>query len=139
MIIKNMQQLERELKKQARKAMQVTKAKVEADMFEETGGFYGGTQPKMYERTGALANTPMTTDIEESGNTLAFNALLNPNYTYDTGKKPSMSAVLAAANDHSLASGYGLRPPVGRQHFWDRALVKMENTFNSTMRSFFGD
>lgn len=139
MIIKNMQQLERELKKQVRKAMQVTKAKVEADMFEETGGFYDGTQPKMYERTGALANTPKTTKMEESGNSFAFNALLDTNYTYDTGKRPPMNAVLAAANDHSLAPGYGLRPPVGRQHFWDRALVKMEDTFNNTMRSFFGD
>ena len=137
MIVKNMQELERMLMKQAKKAMKVVASKVEADLYEETAGFYTGGEPSMYQRTGALGDTPKVTAIEQSGREISFNALLDTSHRYTTGKQPSMSAVLAVANDHGLASSYVLRPPVGSQHFWDRALDRMEDTFNSTMRSFF--
>ncbi len=132
-----MKELEAMLMKQAKRAMAVTATKVEADMYEETGDFYTGGNPKLYVRTGALGDTPRTTAISQSGNVLMFNAYLDQNYQYSTGKSPSMGAVLDVANDHSFASSYVLNPPVGRQHFWERAEKKMEKSFKKTMRCFF--
>lgn len=123
--------------KHTRKAMTVAATKMEADMYEETGDFYTGLKPKKYVRTGALGDTPRTTAITVIGNTLTFNAYLDQSHQYTTGKNPSMGAVLSVANDHSLSSTYVLRPPVGKQGFWERAEQKMELTFNKTMRSFF--
>ena len=137
MVATNMKQLENMLKKQARKALTVASEKIEADMYEETGDFYTKGKPKMYERTGALGDTPRTTAISTNGNILTFNAYLDQSHQYTTGKSPSMAAVLDVANDHSLASAYVLNPPLGRQHFWDRSEKKIEKTFNKTMRSFF--
>ena len=136
-MVKNMRELERELKQRLRKAMQVTAKKVEADMYEEMGGFYTGGNPKIYERTGALGDTPRTSALTSSGLQMEFEAYLDTNHQYTTGKQPSMRAVLAVANDHGLASSYVLRPPVGNQHFWERAESRMEKTFHDTMRSFF--
>lgn len=137
MVATNMKQLEAILAKHAKKAMSVAAAKVEADMYEETGDFYTQGNPKRYKRTGALGDTPRTTTVSVSGNTLTFNAYLDQSHQYTTGKAPSMGAVLAVANDHSLAPTYVLNPPLGKQHFWERAEKKMEQTFNNTMRSFF--
>lgn len=137
MVASNMQQLENMLKKQVRKALTVASAKIEADMYEETGNFYTKGKPKMYERTGALGDTPRTTAIITNGNILAFNAYLDQTHQYTTGKLPLMAEVLAVADDHSLASAYALNPPLGRQRFWERSEKKIEKTLNKTMRSFF--
>ena len=135
---RNMKELENMLKKEMRKAMTVTASKVEADMYEETAGFYTAKKkPKMYERTGALGDTPKTTAIKSSGNTMSFEAYLDDNHQYSTGSKPMMSDVLYVANDHALAGQYNLNPPVGRQGFWNRAEKKMEATYKRAMRKFF--
>lgn len=137
MVARNMKQIEDILRKNVRKAMGIVAAKVEADMYEETGGFYTQGKPVKYVRTGTLGDTPKTTAISETGNMVTFNAYLDQSHQYTTGKSPSMGAVLDVANDHGLASAYALRPPLGKQHFWERAEAKMEQTFNDTMNSFF--
>lgn len=137
MVATNMKQLDDMLKKHVKKALTVASSKIEADMYEETGGFYTKGEPKMYERTGALGDTPRTTAIITNGSVFTFNAYLDQSHQYTTGKSPLMSDVLAVANDHSLSATYGLMPPLGRQHFWDRAEKKIERTLNKTMRSFF--
>jgi len=106
-------------------------------MYEETAGFYTKGKPKKYVRTGALGDTPRTTAIATNGSSIYFTAYLDQSHQYTTGKRPTMGAVLDVANNHGMSSTYILRPPLGRQGFWERAEKKIEKTFNKTMRSFF--
>ena len=130
----NMQELENMMRKEMRKALSVIEKKALADMHEEAGDFYTGGEPKMYERTGALGDTPKTTEIKSNGNEMSFKAYLDTNYTYTTGVSPSMEAVLTLANKGSYP---GLKPTVGKTGFWDRAEKKIKKDFNDVMKSFF--
>lgn len=138
MVANNMAQLETMMLKEMQKAMTVVSAKVEADMYEEVGKFYTGKQPTTYQRTGRLANTPRTTALTTSGQTVSFEAYLDQSGGYTTGKCPSMTDVLNLTNYGTTSSSVGvLRPAVGRSGYWDRALKKMEKTFNRTMKTYF--
>lgn len=138
MTITSMEQLERELLREMRRAMEVASQKMLGDMSEEVADFYTGGEPTMYERTGALGDTARTSPIEQNGNVIEFEAYLDTNYNYTTGKNPTMLDVLNLANDGITNSSVGkLRKTVGKQGFWERAEEKMEKSFNNTMRSYF--
>lgn len=77
MTAKNMKELEQMLLKEMRKAMNVASERMLADMYDETGGFYTQGNPKMYQRTGALGDTPKTTAVSSSGNVVSFKAYLD--------------------------------------------------------------
>ncbi len=137
----NMKQLEQMLMKKVQKAMVVSQEKMLADMYEETGGFYTGGEPTMYERTGALGDTPKTTAITTTGDSVSFEAYLDKKHQYTTGSNPNMQQVLELANDgkpFTTKNGYPARATVGQKGFWERANEKMEKSLNDTMRSFFG-
>ncbi len=137
----NMQQLKQMLMKKVQKAMVVSQEKMLEDMYEETGGFYTCGEPTMYERTGALGDTPKTTAITTTGNSVSFEAYLDKKHKYTTGSNPNMQQVLELANDgkpFTTKNGYPARATVGQKGFWERANEKMEKSFNDTMRSFFG-
>ena len=134
----NMQELQTMLMGEIRKAMGVVSEKALADMYEETAGFYSGGEPDEYERTGALGDTPRTTAIENTGNGMKFEAFLDTNHKYDTGKNPPMLDVLYLANDQITDSSVGwLRENVGSEGFWERAVEKIGNDFESTFFQFF--
>ena len=63
---RNMKQLNDMLMRSLKNAMKATSKKAEADMYDATGWFYGGGDPRyeptVYERTGALGNTPRVTE-----------------------------------------------------------------------------
>ncbi len=137
----NMEQLRKMIMKKVNKALVVTQQKMLADMYEETAGFYTGGEPKMYVRTGALGDTPRTTAITNTGNSASFEAYLDTNHQYTSGSNPNMQQVLELANDGRpfiTKNGYPAKPTVGSKHFWDRANEKMEQTFEDTMKDFFG-
>lgn len=131
----NINELRNQILKEMQKATTVTAAKAEADMYHYTEDFYVGTDPK-YKRTGALGDTPRVTATKKSGNQVSFEAYLDENHVYSTGKHPTMSEVLAVANDHGNNPGH-LNPPVGKQGFWDRAERQIEKDFDDTMGQFF--
>lgn len=136
---KNMDELTAMLKKEATKAMRVASEKALADMYDETGGFYTGTEPTMYIRTGALGDTPRTTAISISGNEISFKAYLDTNHVYSTGKKPTMLDILNLTKskpEHNSSVGY-LRGVCGKIGYWERAEGKMERDFDETLRKFF--
>lgn len=134
MIATSMAQLEQQLSNQMRKAMTVANVKAEADLFEETAKFYTGGTPVMYQRTGQLGSTPMTTPVTGGGKQYSFKAYLNESGGYSTGKKPGMLQVLILAN----YGGYpGLRPTVGKGGFWQSAEQKIQKDLNTTFASFF--
>lgn len=133
-----MKELERMLRSQVKKAMEVTAKKALADMQEETWDYYEGTTPFLYERTGALGDTPRVTSVSSNGNEVKFDAYLDTDFRYTTGKNPTMLDVLNLADlgIHDSSVGY-LASTIGKKGFWERAEKKMENTFNETMKSFF--
>lgn len=140
MVAKNMKELEQMLLKEMKKAMSVTSKKISEDMYDETGNFYTKGKPQMYERTGALGDTPKTTEIFSVGNTVSFKAYLDTSSKYTTGDNPSMEQVLDLANYGKpwvTKGGQNARPTLGNQGFWDRAEDKMQVTFDRTMKQFF--
>ena len=77
MQVTSLAQLKKLLMRNMKSAMNAANAKILSDMYEETGKFYTKGSPKRYIRTGALANTPETTNTTQSGNTVSFTARLN--------------------------------------------------------------
>lgn len=139
MTAKNMKQLEAMLMKQLKKAMGVASKKALTDLYEETGSFYTEGNPKMYERTGALMNTPRTTPLSCGSKSVSFNAYLDENYTYTTGKNPTMHDVLELTNDKKTSSSVGkLRPALGKSGYWEETEEKIKEDFEDTIKSFFG-
>lgn len=139
---KNMKQLNNMLMKELRKASHVVSEKMLGDMYEETGGFYTSKEPKVYERTGALGDTPRTTAITstttDSGGEVSFKAYLDKDHQYTTGIRPSMATVLKHANTGGDRSNPPMRAVVGKSGFWERAEEKMEKSLNDTMDKYFG-
>ena len=140
MTAKNLNQLKKMVQKKINKAMNVASEKMLADMYEETGGFYSSGEPTIYERTGALGDTPQVTNILTSGDVSSFEAYLETKHQYTSGSNPNMQQVLELANDGTpfvTKNGYLARATVGSKGFWERANKKMNTTFINTMRSFF--
>lgn len=140
MTAKNMKELEQMLLKEMRKAMNVASERMLADMYDETGGFYTQGNPKMYQRTGALGDTPKTTAVSSFGNVVSFKAYLDTSGGYTTGDNPSMTQVLDLANygkPWTTKSGSPARATLGKKGFWERAEKKMQRTLDRTMRQFF--
>lgn len=129
--------------KDMQKAMRIISDKALADMYEETADYYTGGEPIPadeggYVRTGALGDTPRTTALSTGGNEVSFNAYLDTNYVYSTGKNPTMTDVLNLADKGQTSSSVGkLRKTVGKKYFWKRAKDKIEKDIDKTMRDFF--
>lgn len=138
MVAKSSEQLCQQIMKEMRKAMKIVSDKALADMYEEVGDFYTGGEPKMYQRTGALSDTPRTTNPTNGGRIVSFNAYLDTTHRYTSGKNPTMLDVLNLTDKGLTNSSVGhLRKAVGKSGFWERAEKKMEKDFNEIMRSFF--
>lgn len=140
MIANNMNDLERMLRKEARKAMDVVSAKALGNMYEETGDYYSQGKPKMYQRTGALGDTPKVTKTTSLGDEVSFDAYLDQKYVYETGDNPTMGQVLDLANygtPWTTHSGATARATLGKKGFWERSEKKIEKTLDDTMSQFF--
>lgn len=138
MKVTNMNQLEKLLNQRLNKAMSIAANRCLEILYDETGSFYVGGEPEIYERTGALGDTPAVTPILNNSKTISFEAYLNTNYTYNSGKNPTMLDVLRLANSGIIDSSVGkLFNTVGSEGFWDRAVVRMEKEFYKTLEEFF--
>ena len=139
-VANSMAELERMIQAEMQKAMQVVQAKAEADMYEETGNFYTQGSPRIYPRTGNLGSSPRTTGLSGGGNSVSFEAYLEPgdytgvnNYLRTLGFASYFSPmqVLTAAEN-------GGAHILGRSGFWRRSEEKIEQDLNETFASFFG-
>ena len=145
---RNMKQLNDMLMRSLKNAMKATSKKAEADMYDATGWFYGGGDPRyeptVYERTGALGDTPRVTENNvnqyANGGEVSFTAYLDNTHVYTTGDNPDMQKVLELANDGTqwiTANGKKARLAVGRREFWERAEKNMEKDFEETLSKTF--
>lgn len=131
MTANNMNQLNTMLIRELSKAMNVTSNKVLADMHDKTGKFYTKGNPKIYERTGALGDTPKTTSPTVSDNTVSFDAYLDDSHEYTTGTF-TMGQVLERAESTHFRAGI-----LGKPKFWMDSEKKMKKTLNRTLKNFF--
>lgn len=139
---KNMKQLNQLLQNQLNRAMKESAHEALSDMRDETVGFYTDTSPEKYNRTGSLGETPRVSTVEYITNgdiqVASFRAYLDTNYTYTTGKRPSMATVLDIANRGlTAAKQHQMRNVVGNIGIWDDALVNIEKSFDQIMRKYF--
>lgn len=137
-VARNMKELEQMIMKEAEKALRATSDRALADMQEETSGYYTEEPPKMYVRTGALGDTPRTTPITRRGLSVFFDAYLDLEHRYTTGKKPTMLDVLKLTNNLIQKSSVGrLRLALGEPGYWEEAEKKMEESFKKEMKKSF--
>ena len=99
------------------------------EMQKTTNAFYSG-DPKKYERTGALRDTPRVSDVQRGGDSVSVEARLDTSGSYSTGSNPSMGTVL----NWALTKDAGL---VGGPLEWDNAKQNMEQVLESTVRKHF--
>lgn len=78
---------------------------------------HSGREPKVYKRTGQLKNSPRTTGVIVSGNTVIAKIYLDQQYNYDTGTY-STPKVFSEAE----AGGSGIVVTPG---FWKRTESKV--------------
>lgn len=135
---KNQAELERMLKRDLLRAMKAGSKKILEDLYESAGEFYTGTDPKMYERTGALGDTPMISDIYDGGKEISFTAGFDDTGKYTTGKNPTMHDVLDLADKGITNSSVGiLRPAVGNMGFVESSENKIEKTMDTIIGNAF--
>jgi len=138
-VASSMGELEQMLRHQMQNAMQVVQAKAEADMFEEVGNFYTVGSPTIYQRTGALGSSPRTTGLSVGGNSVSFEAYLEPpsytvpNIAFTSRGYASYFSPLQVLN----AAEYHFANVRGRPGFWHRSELKFERDLQNTMASFF--
>lgn len=129
MTVTSTEQLESALRSKLKSAMEATRAKVEAQADGNVWEFYSDGDPTEYIRTGALGNTPETTDVQSNGNSASFEVKLNDDYSYDTGTFTA-NEVLTAAEDHTAGI-------LGKPGFWEKTKEDSQRILDETMRSAF--
>lgn len=136
-------ELEQMLRNQLHNAMQVVQAKAEADMFEETGNFYTVGNPKIYQRTGGLGSSPRTTNLSSGGNSVSFEAYLDPDQGWYGAGNPNPAFTSRGFSSYFSpmqilnAAEYHFAHVLGRPGFWRRSEQKFERDLNNTITSFF--
>ena len=77
--------LERQIMKDMQSAANRAKDKIEMELFMNVNGYYDGSTPQRYQRTGTLLTSPDSTPVQGSGKSLEFSVYMNDGISYSTG------------------------------------------------------
>lgn len=77
--------LERQIMKDMRNATNRAKNKIEMELFMNVNGYYDGSTPQRYQRTGILLTSPDSTPVQGSGKHLEFSVYMDDGISYSTG------------------------------------------------------
>lgn len=77
--------LERQIMKDMQTAAQRSKDKIEMELIMNVNGYYGGSTPQRYQRTGTLLTSPDSTPVQGSGKHLEFSVYMDEGISYSTG------------------------------------------------------
>ena len=77
--------LERQIMKDMQSAAQRSKDRIEMELFMNVNGYYDGSTPQRYQRTGTLLTSPDSTPVQGSGKHLEFSVYMNDGISYSTG------------------------------------------------------
>lgn len=127
MTISNKSQLEKALMKAVEAGMTEASNKIQDAAYEELYDFYSSPDPKVYQRTGALLQSPNKTAVNCSGDSVSFEVFLDDNYAYSTGTY-SAAEVISAAE-----TGYATARIVGQPHFWERTESRIDGILSDCL------
>lgn len=77
--------LERQIMKDMQSAATRAKDKIELELFMNVNGYYDGSTPQRYQRTGTLLTSPDSTPVQGSGKHLEFSVYMDDGISYSTG------------------------------------------------------
>ena len=77
--------LERQIMKDMQSAVTRAKDKIELELFMNVNGYYDGSTPQRYQRTGTLLTSPDSTPVQGSGKHLEFSVYMDDGISYSTG------------------------------------------------------
>ena len=77
--------LERQIMKDMQSAAKRSKDRIEMELFMNVNGYYDGSTPQRYQRTGALLTSPDSTPVQGSGKHLEFSVYMDEGISYSTG------------------------------------------------------
>ena len=77
--------LERQIVKDMQSAANRAKDRIETELFMNVNGYYDGSTPQRYQRTGTLLTSPDSTPVQGSGKHLEFSVYMNDGISYSTG------------------------------------------------------
>ena len=77
--------LERQIMKDMQTAAQRSKDLIELELLMNVNGYYDGSTPQRYQRTGTLLTSPDSTPVQGSGKHLEFSVYMDDGISYATG------------------------------------------------------
>ena len=77
--------LEWQIMKDMQSAVNRSKDRIEMELFMNVNGYYDGSTPQRYQRTGTLLTSPDSTPVQGSGKHLEFSVYMNDGISYSTG------------------------------------------------------
>lgn len=77
--------LERQIVKDMQSAANRAKDRIEMELIMNVNGYYDGSTPQRYQRTGTLLTSPDSTLVQGSGKHLEFSVYMNDGISYSTG------------------------------------------------------
>lgn len=77
--------LERQITKDMQSAANRARDRIEMELFMNVNGYYDGSTPQRYQRTGTLLTSPDSTPVQGSGKHLEFSVYMNDGISYSTG------------------------------------------------------
>ena len=77
--------LEWQIMKDMQSATNRSKDRIEMELFMNVNGYYDGSTPQRYQRTGTLLTSPDSTPVQWSGKHLEFSVYMNDGISYSTG------------------------------------------------------
>ena len=107
---------------------------------EETQGYYSQGNPTIYERTGALGNSPQTTALQGSGDFLSFEVYLDEGTAYEVPNSAFTSRGFASyftTPEIFEAAESGSYHTLGKSGFWKRSESEFQNILDSAMEHHF--
>ena len=76
---------ERQIMKDMQSAATRAKDRIEMELIMNVNGYYDGSTPQRYQRTGTLLTSPDSTPVQGSGKHLEFSIYMNDGISYNTG------------------------------------------------------
>lgn len=115
--------LERQIMQDMQSAANRAKNKIEMELFMNVNGYYDGSTPQRYQRTGTLLTSPDSTPVQGSGKHLEFSVYMDEGISYNTGTFSGAQVI-----DATEEGGAGT---IGNHGYFQRTEGKVESILNS--------
>lgn len=136
----SMAAIKKAIQKEAKAAMRDAQKKMWKKTRQEIESFYYQGSPTIYERTGTLGNSPQTTSLQDSGDSLEYEIYLDQSVSYEVPNEAFTSRgfpsyfttpeIFEAAESGS----FGVK---GKSGFWARSEAEFQNILDSAMAQHF--